>query len=220
VTAPAVTPQPRARWSAVLLLAGVLIVPVGGVVLSVRGLTIVHRKAVATARGGDPVLSKADRRALGAPADAGALWSAGAAAGLARQLGADPAIGQGRIVEIDLFPSYAFIAIAGADGSDRVEHYEWRHGLLRRVTVGPGGSRLRPDTFSVGDVPWERLQSLMDVAIIHLGVTSPDAQYIEMDNGALGSDGLTLRLYVSGPTSRGGYLEADGSGRVRRIIAD
>lgn len=209
------SPPPRVRLLAAVALLLSIVIPVGGVVAAVRGLTIVHRSARGDSIG---LLSAAERRALGASNDALTLWSAGAAPGLSTVLQRELGRAAERVVEIDLFSDHALIAVAR--GSDGVDHYEWSRGRLDVVATGPGNFRVRPDTFSVGEVPWGRLGMLMMLADIHLGVDNANAQYIQMDAGALGSEGLTLRLYTSGPGSRGGYLEADGSGRVRRINAD
>jgi len=211
---------PRRRWGIAVALLGVLALSTAGVSLAVHGIVQEHRSAQTA----EPGLSSDDRDALGV--DTGRfLWDEPAAVAVSRALTDAPGVSVERLYELDLYSNYAF-ATGEDPADDRVAvHSEWRRGAVTVARVRLGGSR-RDDslgslpTFALADVPWSRLAALMDEAVRRLEVPDPDVRYLQIDAGLYGRPGLTLRVYVSGPSAPGGLVEADATGTIVRVIPD
>ena len=217
-TEPAVVPAPSQRRWAVLLL-GLLALVVVAVVVASRGVIEAHRERSDPSGRAPSSLDDDLRRLIGAESDGDALWDFGIGRPfgvyLEQQIAGEPT----RLYELNLFPNYAFASAQDAADPMTVSHYEWRRGSLIAARVGLVHSS-GPPTFTTAEVPWDVLPALVDEATKQLGVTDPNARYVQIDNGLYGTAGLTLRVYVTGDQSRGGHVIADAAGTILRVVVD
>jgi hypothetical protein len=202
-----------------VLLLGVLAVVVIGVVVAARGVIEAHRERSNPSGRAPSSLDDDLRRLIGAESDGDALWDSGVGRPfgvyLEDRIAGDPT----RLYELNLFPNYAFASAQDAADPAMVSHYEWRRGSLVAARVGLVHSS-GPPTFTTDDVPWDVLPALVDDATERLGVTDPNARYVQIDNGLYGTGGMTLRVYVTGDQSRGGHVVADATGTIINVVVD
>jgi len=215
-----VTRSDTSRRGRAVVLLGVLALVVVAVVIAARGVIEAHREASRSTGRSPSSLDDALREEIGAESDGDNLWDTGVGDAFGRYLDERIPGSPTRFYEINLFPNYAFASTQDLVDLLGVSHYEWRRGELSVARVGfihAGGA---PPTFAVDQVPWSRLSTLVDEATERLGVDDPNSRYVQIDNGIYGTDGLTIRVYVTGDASRGGFVIADAQARIIRVNAD
>ena len=211
------TQRSPARYAAAVGLFAVLGLAVIGVIVAVQGIVEARHRQV---RGPAAlqVLDAQEARSIRASSDARALWDQGAARAfgdyLERELPGTPS----EFFEITLFGDYAFVIARDPDEPSGVLQGEWRGGellLFRSLSLGPGSL---PPSFGIGDVPWSRLEELMDAAADRLEVKDPDVRYLQIDGGADSSNGVVLHFFVNSAVDEGGVLVADKSGAITGVL--
>lgn len=210
----------RPRRGRAVALLGVLALVVVAVVIAARGVIDAHQEASRSTGRSPSSLDDTLRRAIGAESDGDNLWDPGVGEAFGRYLDERIPGAPTRFYEINLFPNYAFASTQDLVDALGVSHYEWRRGELSMARVGFIHSSDVPPTFTANEVPWGRLSSLVDEATDRLGVDDPNSRYVQIDNGVYGTVGLTIRVYVTGDASRGGFVIADSQARIIRVNAD
>lgn len=212
--------QRRPRYLPAAALSLVLLVAMVGVVFAVRGVLQAHRERNAGSLRSAPSLSETDRRLLGISGRPAVLWEPEAARALGEYLQRELGGVGTEFFEINLYTNYAFATSRDRSDPTVAVHAELRQGQLTTARVNlVGGGRSLP-VFGIDDVPWASLGSLMDEAVRRLEVDDADVRYLEIDSGIYGTEGLTIRFYVSGPRSPGGHVVVDATGSIVSVVRD
>lgn len=208
----------RRPYPAALALSAVLVVAVVGLTVAVRG--VIRSRSESGVGVNDPALSDSDRRMIGARDGAQFLWDVGAAAELGAYLEGQLPGTPTRFLEMNIYTDYAFATSQDPADASVAVHAEWRRDEFTTARVPLDGSASRLPTFVASDVPWATLPDLMDEAVRRLNVTDADVRYLQIDAGLYGTDGFTMRFYVSSAKSLGGYMIADATGAITRVVAE
>lgn len=199
-------------------LSAVLVIAVVGMTIAVRG--VVQSRSEAGDGINDPTLSDSDRRMIGVQGDADYLWEVGAAAALGAYLEGQLPGTPTRFLEMNIYTDYAFATSEDPEDPAVAVHAEWRRDEFTTARVPLDSSASPLPTFAAVDVPWSALPGLMEQAVKRLDVTDADVRYLQIDAGLYGTDGFTMRFYVSSAKSLGGYVIADAEGVITRVVAE
>ncbi|MEI7991236.1 MAG: hypothetical protein WCH93_02270 [Actinomycetota bacterium] len=208
----------RRPYVAAFALSAVLVIAVAGLTVAVRG--VVQSRSEAGNGINDPTLSDSDRRMIGARGDVKYLWEVGAAAELGAYLEEQLPGAPTRFLEMNIYTDYAFATSQDPADPAVAVHAEWRRDEFTTARVPLDGSASQLPTFAASDVPWSTLPGLMEQAVKRLDVTDADVRYLQIDAGLYGTDGFTMRFYVSSAKSLGGYVIADDKGVITRVVAE
>jgi len=208
----------RRPYVAAFALSAVLVIAVVGLTVAVRG--VVQSRSEAGNGINDPTLSDSDRRMIGAQGDAEYLWEVGAAAELGAYLEGQLPGTPTRFLEMNIYTDYAFATSKDPEDPSVAVHAEWRRDEFTTARVPLDSSASQLPTFAAYDVPWRTLPGLMEQAVERLNVTDADVRYLQIDAGLYGTDGLTMRFYVSSAKNLGGYVIADATGVITRVVAE
>lgn len=208
----------RKPYFAAFALSAVLVIAVVGLVIAVRG--VVQSRSEAGDGINDPALSDSDRQMIGAKGDVKYLWEVGAAAELGAYLEGQLPGAPTRFLEVNIYTDYAFATSQDPADPSVAVHAEWRRDEFTTARVPLDSSASQLPTFAASDVPWSTLPGLMEQAVKRLNVTDADVRYLQIDAGLYGTDGLTMRFYVSSAKSLGGYVIADATGEITRVVAE
>ncbi len=208
----------RRPYVAAFALSAVLVVAVVGLTVAVRG--VVQSRSEAGDGINDPKLSDSDRRMIGVQGDAEYLWEVGAAAELGAYLEGQLPGTPTRFLEMNIYTDYAFATSQDPADPSVAVHAEWRRDEFTTARVPLDSSASQLPTFAASDVPWSTLPGLMEQAVKRLKVTDADVRYLQIDAGLYGTDGFTMRFYVSSAKSLGGYVIANAKGVITRVVAE
>ena len=208
----------RRPYFAAFALSAVLVVAVIGLTVAVRG--VVQSRSEAGDGINDPTLSDSDRRMIGAQGDVKYLWEVGAAAELGAYLEGQLPGAPTRFLEMNIYTDYAFATSQDPADPAVAVHAEWRRDEFTTARVPLDSSASQLPTFAASDVPWSTLPGLMEQAVERLNVTDADVRYLQIDAGLYGTDALTMRFYVSSAKNLGGYVIADATGVITRVVAE
>lgn len=198
-----------------------------GVFMAVKGVSkandaldeVVDQNRPATSIGGSTATTRsASSKTTAENVDAAPefLWQAGAAPGLATSF--DDAIpgSPTKFLEIVIYGDYAFATAQDPVKSDHLDRYSWRDGSVSSPSPESNRDDLEGKTFTIAEVPWDKLQALLATAETELKVEDATTRYFIIDKNNFGDDGLTIRVYVSGPRSSG-YVAADATGTITAV---
>lgn len=193
-------------------------IAVVGLTVAVRG--VVQSRSEAGDGINDPTLSDSDRRTIGVQGGAEYLWEVGAAAELGAYLEGQLPGTPTRFLEMNIYTDYAFATSQDPEDPSVAVHAEWRRDEFTTARVPLDSSASQLPTFAASDVPWWTLPGLMEQAVKRLDVTDADVRYLQIDAGLYGTDGFTMRFYVSSAKSLGGYVIANAKGVITRVVAE
>jgi hypothetical protein len=161
-----------------------------------------------------PTLNDSERKKLGVDdEDVVALWQGAAPDALAEDLDDEIPGAPTKFAEIIIYGDYAIATAQDPTRSERIDRYTWRNGSVDNGTPQSNRDDLEGKTFTVDEVPWAKLEALMDETQARLQIEDVNAQYFIIDKGTFGEEGLTVRAYVSGPRGSG-YAQADETGTI------
>jgi len=213
---PAAPTPKRSRFAIALVLLLVLVGSTAGVVAAVRGIV--------DSRNGEPrygmyqVLNDGERARIGASSDAEVLWSPGAASAFGRFLESEVPGNPTEFLEVTMFGDYAFAIARDPVDRTQVVQGEWRGDevyLFRSLALLAGAE---PATFDQADVPWGRLDGLMNDAEDLLEVEEPEIRYLQITAEASAANGMVIQVFITSQNDEGGVVIADGLGAVTQVV--
>ncbi|MFJ6940795.1 serine/threonine-protein kinase [Streptomyces sp. NPDC101132] len=126
------------------------------------------------------------------------------------------AAGTDKVVEITIYEQYAMADITPKGRKGVYDDYRYDIGGSARRT-GPGSTLDADDEpIDLAKVNWDALPGLIKRADSELGVEKPTMRYVIVDRGLIDKE-ATMRVYVSDEYG-GGYLQADLTGKVQRLL--
>ncbi|MFI5530222.1 protein kinase [Kitasatospora sp. NPDC051853] len=125
------------------------------------------------------------------------------------------ATGSTVITDMTVYPEHASAKVVTKDNPKRYDDVSFRAG---KVTTKPGGTLSSgEDTVDLTKIDWNQVPTVMATAQNRLGVDKPKSRYIIVDYGWFANE-ITIRYYVSGDYSSGGYVTAGASGKILKVV--
>lgn len=212
-----VTPTPgHSRYAVAIVMLIVLVVSTAGVVAAVRG--IVDSRNREPRYGMYQRLTDEERARIGAAPESDVLWSPGAASAFGAFLEGEVPGAPTEFLEVTMFGDYAFAIARDPVDRTQVVQGEWRGDevyLFRSLALLSGPE---PATFDQKDVPWARLEGLMNEAEDLLDVEEPEIRYLQITAEASAANGMVVQVFITSQNDEGGVVMADGLGIVTRVV--
>ena len=120
-----------------------------------------------------------------------------------------------RILEVNLYPTYAFAQVQDPNTPANVDEFDWRDG-----TVAPpvpvqltGDGDLESNLFSDNEVNWASIPGLVGAALAQIPIEGAQVTHVHIARNLPFSADVQIRVFVDG-TRNSGYLDADAQGNI------
>ncbi|MGW4652379.1 protein kinase domain-containing protein [Kitasatospora sp. NPDC004289] len=119
------------------------------------------------------------------------------------------------VTDMWVYPDHASAKVVSKDNPKRYDDVTYRAG---KTTSKPGGTlSAGEDTVDLTKIDWNQVPTVMATAQTQLGVDKVKSRYILVDYGWFANE-ITIRYYVSGEYSSGGYVTAGAGGKILKVV--
>jgi hypothetical protein len=161
----------------------------------------------------ESALSDRDRAVLSLPDEATDLFHTDAAGAVVTAIAA-ALPDQTQFTQVSVYPDYAVAVALDADQPTTQDQYAWRAGRLGTASPRPSSGDLHSLSFRTDQVDWSAVAALAAAAPGLTQVQAGMVTHVIVDRSMSTVDlPITIRVYVSGPTSSG-FIEASATGTV------
>lgn len=132
-------------------------------------------------------------------------------AAIAATRGASPL----RILEVNLYPTYAFAQVQDPNTPANVDEFDWRDDNVAPPSpvqlIGDGD--LEGNLFSDNEVNWAAIPGLVGAALAQIPIEGAQVTHVHIARNLPFSADVQIRVFVDG-TRNSGYLDADAQGNI------
>jgi hypothetical protein len=120
-----------------------------------------------------------------------------------------------RILEANLYPTYAFAQVQDPNTPVNVDEFDWRDGNVAPPAPVQltGDGDLESNLFSDSDVNWNAIPGLVGAALAQIPIEGAQVTHVHIARNLPFSADVQIRVFVDG-TRNSGYLDADAQGNI------
>jgi len=166
----------------------------------------------------DPNLSDNDRAVLGLTGSEQTMFEGSAPGAVAAAFDAAIPGEPTMLLEMLLYPDYAFATAQNSILPDHFDEYGWRTGTVGAPSPEQNDAEAANAVFSVSEVNWAGLSALVADAVNVTKVEQGAVTHVSVSRDTFSPDlAIVIRVYVTGPRSSA-FIEADADGTVTQIF--
>lgn len=120
-----------------------------------------------------------------------------------------------RILEANLYPTYAFAQVQDPNTPANVDEFDWRDGKVAPPAPVQltGDGDLESNLFSDSEVNWAAVPGLVGAALAQIPIEGAQVTHVHIARNLPFSADVQIRVFVDG-TRKSGYLDADAQGNI------
>ena len=121
-----------------------------------------------------------------------------------------------RILDLNLYPNYAFADVQDPGTPANVDEFGWRDGKVQDGSTPvqlTGDGDLESNLFSDTDVNWAAIPGLVGAALVQIPIEGAQVTHVHVSRNLPFSADVQIRVFVDG-TRTSGYLDADAQGNI------
>ena len=125
-----------------------------------------------------------------------------------------------RVLELALYPSYAFLEAQDPKAPKNVDRYAFRDGRIgeaEAVRLSFVHGKLESNLFDLDEVALDKLPQLIKTTLTELGYEKGEVSHVLVERNLPFTKNVVVRVYVSGPRDSG-RIDFTADGKVQQVF--